>query len=128
MALKNSAKKAVGDKARTKALREKYQSQRPGLKQLQEKGGYAEPMGHGVFMDLNAIGGALKKARADANLSLSDLEAVTGIDRAALSRMENDVNTPSLATLSRYAKGLSKELRVILVDASPTAEEIRKVK
>ena len=85
-------------------------------------------MGHGVFMDLNAIGGALKKARADANLSLSDLEAVTGIDRAALSRMENDVNAPSLATLSRYAKGLSKELRVILVDASPTAEEIRKVK
>jgi DNA-binding Xre family transcriptional regulator len=60
----------------------------------------------------------LRDERERQGLSLSDLQERTGIDRGALSRLENakDPN-PTVATLQRYAAALGKELVLNLVDA-----------
>jgi len=54
-----------------------------------------------------AIVASLKAARDAQGLSLSDLRDRTGIDRGALSRLENGVReNPSVETLLRYAEAV----------------------
>lgn len=55
----------------------------------------------------------LKAERERQGLSLADLSAQSGIDKAALSRLENAGNVnPKLDTLVRYAQALGVELRM----------------
>jgi ribosome-binding protein aMBF1 (putative translation factor) len=62
--------------------------------------------------------GSLRRERESLGLSLSDLAERTGIDKAALSRLENGLQVnPTLATLTRYARALDKQLAWSLVDA-----------
>lgn len=58
---------------------------------------------------------ALKAEREKQGLSLSDVAARCGIDKGALSRLENseDVN-PTVATLERYAEALGRTLAITL--------------
>ncbi len=60
----------------------------------------------------------LKVAREEQGLSLADLSRATGMDRAALSRLENG-HRPNLTveTLVRYADAVGKRLLVSLTDA-----------
>jgi ribosome-binding protein aMBF1 (putative translation factor) len=60
---------------------------------------------------------SLKRARESLGLSLSDLAERTGIDKAALSRLENGLQNPTLATIARYVRALDKRLVWSLVDA-----------
>ena len=64
---------------------------------------------------LRQILAALKAERERQGLSLADMQERTGIDRAALSRLENsqDAN-PTLATLERYAEAIGKQMVVLL--------------
>ena len=56
---------------------------------------------------------ALKLQRQAQGLSLSDVEKLTGISRAALSRLENETElNPTVVTLTRYAEALGKEVVV----------------
>ena len=58
---------------------------------------------------------ALRAERERQGLSLADINARTGIDRAALSRLENNEDSnPTLATLERYAEALGKQIVVLL--------------
>jgi DNA-binding XRE family transcriptional regulator len=58
---------------------------------------------------------ALRAERERQGLSLADMNARTGIDRAALSRLENNGDSnPTLATLERYAEALGKQIVVLL--------------
>lgn len=99
------------------ALREKYQRQRPTLAQLIDSGDYDPPISHGDYLDLMKILARLRRLRAAAGLSLADMARRTGMDRAALSRLENAVNdNPTLETLSRYVGALGKRLVVKIVD------------
>ena len=92
--------------AREFALREKYQRQRPSLAQLIDSGDYDPPISQGDYLDLMKILARLRRLRAAAGLSLADMARRTGMDRAALSRLENAVNdNPTLETLSRYVGG-----------------------
>jgi len=55
----------------------------------------------------------LKAQRQALGLSLSDIEAKSGIGRAALSRLENETEpNPTVVTLTRYAEALGKQLVV----------------
>lgn len=55
----------------------------------------------------------LKAERQALGLSLSDVEAKSGIGRAALSRLENETEpNPTVVTLTRYAEALGKQLVV----------------
>ncbi len=60
----------------------------------------------------------LRAERERQGLSLADINERTGIDRAALSRLENNEEAnPTLATLERYADALGKQLVVLLSDS-----------
>jgi predicted transcriptional regulator len=56
---------------------------------------------------------ALKLQRQAQGLSLSDVEKRTGISRAALCRLENEIDlNPTVVTLTRYAEALGKDVVV----------------
>ena len=67
---------------------------------------------------LRQVLAALRDERERQGLSLADINARTGIDRAALSRLENNEDAnPTLATLERYAEAIGKQLVVLLSDS-----------
>jgi ParB-like chromosome segregation protein Spo0J len=64
---------------------------------------------------LRQVLAALRAERERQGLSLADVTARTGIDRAALSRLENNEDAnPTLATLERYAEAVGKQMIVLL--------------
>jgi DNA-binding XRE family transcriptional regulator len=108
------------DRARHKAIREKFQKERPTPQQLLESGEYFGPIPHGVYLSLMAALHNLKKTREAAGLSLADVAERSGIDKAALSRLENGVHdNPTVETLMRYAAALGKKLSWTLQDLTP---------
>jgi transcriptional regulator with XRE-family HTH domain len=58
----------------------------------------------------HTLGSRLRKARLDANLSQSALEALTGIPKARLSRYEHDHVAPSIATLRKLVLALDADV------------------
>ena len=68
-------------------------------------------------MDLLQALHELKTVREAAGLSLADVAERSGIDKAALSRLENGVQAnPTVETLLRYAAAVGKRLRWTLED------------
>lgn len=60
----------------------------------------------------------LKQARQKRGMSLSQMTELTGMDRAALSRLETGQRpNPTLETLIRYAEAVGKHLEISLADA-----------
>ena len=58
---------------------------------------------------------ALRAERERLGLSLADIQERTGIDRAALSRLENNEDAnPTLNTLERYAAAVGRQMIVLL--------------
>lgn len=61
---------------------------------------------------------ALKARREERGVSLAELQRISGIDRARLSRLESDpAANPTIATLDRIAHALGAELRISVVDS-----------
>jgi DNA-binding XRE family transcriptional regulator len=59
-----------------------------------------------------AILSELKATRERRGLSLADMMRLTGMSRAAISRLENDqAPNPTVRTVSRYAEALGLEFR-----------------
>jgi transcriptional regulator with XRE-family HTH domain len=55
----------------------------------------------------------LKAKRQERGLSLTDVQRLSGIDRARLSRLESDPHAnPTIETLNRIAHALGVEVRV----------------
>ena len=66
---------------------------------------------------LAAVMQALKAAREAKGLSLADVYEQTGIDRSALSKLENVTNeNPTIETLLRYAEVVGKRLEIQVLD------------
>ena len=64
---------------------------------------------------LRQVLAALRAERERQGLSLADINERTGIDRAALSRLENNEDAnPTLHTLERYAEAVGKQMVVLL--------------
>jgi len=62
---------------------------------------------------------ALKAARLRKGLSLGEVAARSGIDKANLSRLENDPHpNPTWSTLSRLAAAIGARLDIIVHDAA----------
>jgi DNA-binding XRE family transcriptional regulator len=67
---------------------------------------------------LDAVVKQLKAAREEQGLSLAELTRLTGMDRSALSKLENGQRpNPTIETLVRYAEAVGKRLVVSLTDA-----------
>jgi transcriptional regulator with XRE-family HTH domain len=103
------------DLARYKAIRERFQREKPSLEKLVSSGEYNEPLPMGEYLSIRQAVFALKKAREAAGLSLADVAERTGIDKAALSRIETGQHmNPTVSTLCRYAHALGKRWKWVL--------------
>jgi transcriptional regulator with XRE-family HTH domain len=112
------------ERARHQALRAKFQAERPTLEQLVAFGGYSEPVLLGAYWELAAIVESLRRERQRQGLSLGDAAKRSGIDKAALSRLESGENVnPTWNTLSRYAAALGKEVGLTLWDAPTSGKD-----
>ena len=68
---------------------------------------------------LRQVLSALRAERERQGLSLADINERTGIDRAALSRLENNEDAnPTLSTLERYAEAVGKQMIVLLSESA----------
>lgn len=113
------------EKARLQAIRERFQAERPTSSALVASGEYDEPIPHGDYLGLQQAIAALKEAREEAGLSLTQVAEKSGIDKAALSRLETgrQIN-PTVATLSRYAKAVGKRLQWTVEDVLPIPSHV----
>ena len=69
------------------------------------------------------FGQRLREARVDAGLSQSDLEQLSGIPKARLSRYENGHVAPSIRTLERLSRALNVSEASLLGDRRAVLEE-----
>jgi transcriptional regulator with XRE-family HTH domain len=77
--------------------------------------------------DEKTFGQRLRDTRIRAGLSQSDLEEISGIPKARLSRYENGHVAPSIQTLERLAKALDVSEASLLGDQRAILEEFFKV-
>jgi DNA-binding Xre family transcriptional regulator len=110
-------KRSEADQARIKALRDSFQKERPSLETLVQSDEYLEPMPLGDFLGAKAIAYALKEMRQQVKMSLAEVSAKTGMDRATISRLENGVypNT-TINTINRLARAYGKRVTFRMED------------
>jgi DNA-binding XRE family transcriptional regulator len=93
------------------AIRERFRRERPNLQKLRESGDVSEVVTQGEYVGLLAMLAALKRYRETKGLSLADVAERCGMDRSAVSRLENGVYlNPTLDTLYRYAGAIGAEI------------------
>jgi DNA-binding Xre family transcriptional regulator len=104
--------------AKLRADRERYQRDKPAADQLLAEGGHKEFVALGELIFLHQVMASLKKERERQGLTLADLSDRTGIDQAALSKLETGSHgNPTLETLYRIAQALGKVIACNLQDA-----------
>src|SRR5262245_36674763 len=104
--------------ARPRSDRERYQRDRPSPDQLLAEGGHERFVPMGELLQLHEVTACLKRERERQGLTLAALAERTGIDQAALSRLESGRNAnPTLETLNRVAAALGKVICCSVQDA-----------
>jgi DNA-binding XRE family transcriptional regulator len=99
------------DRARHKALRDKFRDWHPSPEELIASGEGASFDLHGEYRELRPFVEEIKRAREEAALTLAEVSRRCGIDQPALSRLENGHNkNPTLDTLWRYAAAVGRRL------------------
>jgi len=69
----------------------------------------------------------LKSARQEQGLSLANVRDRSGLERSAVSRLENDLEAnPTLATMSRYAQAVGKRIVIKLVDEAGCTADLER--
>jgi DNA-binding Xre family transcriptional regulator len=112
------------EQAKLNADRERYQREKPTPEQLLVDGGHDRFVRHGDLLMLHQLMAALKEERERQKISMAKLAAMTGIDQAALSRLENGKNTnPTFETMNRIAAALGKTIACSLKDAPSKREK-----
>lgn len=61
-----------------------------------------------------SIGRELREKRKAANMSLKQLEALTGIDFSYISKIETGLTDPSIGNIERLCKGLGLRPSIVL--------------
>ena len=115
---KRAEAEAILARARTPESRARELAQRDALRsELRDTGRVAVTPAEDV-VGLDVLLESLRREREAGGLSLADLAERTGMDKAALSRLENGrQRNPTLHTLTRYARAVGKSLRLSLEDA-----------
>lgn len=104
--------------ARLRADRDRYQREKPSPEKLLAEGGHKDFVPLGELMVLHQVMGSLKKERERQGLTLADVSKRSGIDQAALSKLETGSHAnPTLETLYRIALALGKVIGCVLQDA-----------
>src|SRR5258705_13997061 len=114
MVAKHSPKKpkrTAAELTRLNELRRRFQSKRPSLAALVAGGQYTSPIAQPEFLMMLELASALQKARKSRGLSLAAVARRSGIDKAALSRIENGRNiNPTIGTLETIARAVGARL------------------
>jgi transcriptional regulator with XRE-family HTH domain len=96
-------------------VRQRFQRDRPTQEQLVESGEYEPFVPRAVYFAVRQVIADLKRAREAAGLSLSQVAAQSGVDKATLSRLESGKQlNPTLETLVRYAEAVDRRLCLTL--------------
>lgn len=99
--------------AALRAERERFSRERPGLDDLIASGDFEGPFAHGDLMTLLSALARIKQERERRGLTLANVAEASGLDKAALSRLENGkLLNPTISTLWRYARAVGVELRL----------------
>jgi DNA-binding phage protein len=109
-------RKATGEERKRHAkVREQIAGELPELKRrAREKLALIRKEGTPLRQALTALRGERERQ----GLSLADINERTGIDRAALSRLENNEEAnPTIVTLERYAEAVGKQMIVLLAES-----------
>jgi DNA-binding Xre family transcriptional regulator len=121
-------KRTPEELARLRADRARYQRERPTPQQLLAEGGHAEFVKLGELLMLHQAIAWLKAERERQKLTLAEMSRRTGIDQAALSRLETGKNSnPTLDTLYRIAAALGKVICWSFQDADKTPQSLEHV-
>jgi hypothetical protein len=105
--------------AELRAVRDKFQREKPSLDDLVASGDYEGPFRHGDVMAFLSAVAALKRRREELGLSLSEVSERSGLDKGMISRLENGkILNPTMATLWRYAEALGMQV-ALAVEALP---------
>lgn len=106
------------ERARLRKLRDRFQKERPGLEELLATGKYTPPVPQGEYVMMLELAAELKRARIARRLSLADVAKRSGIDKAALSRIETGRNiNPTISTLEIIARSIGAQLQFQLIIA-----------
>jgi len=102
---------SAAERAREKSIRDELQKTKPSLQDLIDSR-ECDPeavLTMGMYFDVQQALQALKRDRERAGLSITDVAARSGLDRAVVSRLENGKQeNPTVATLVRYAAAVGK--------------------
>lgn len=110
--------------AKLKADRERYQREKPTPEQLLAESGHEGFVRLGDTLMLHSLLIGLKKERERQKLTIAQLAEMTGIDQAALSRLETLKNTnPTFQTVNRIAAALGKFINFSLTDAAKKSKK-----
>lgn len=111
-----ATKRSNNKSARLRNLRNRFQDERPSLQALLASGDYTEPIPQSELVMILELAAELKKLRGKKRLSLADVAKRSGIDKAAISRIESGKNTnPTIGTLETIARSIGAQLRFELV-------------
>ncbi len=100
-------------KARIAAVHENRRRDKPSLEAL-GRAGAEGPFKQGYVMALGGLGAELRALREAAGLTLAQIAERTGLDEAALTRLESGHNpSPSLYHLWQYAHALGGKGRFV---------------
>src|SRR5438876_5623456 len=112
------SRRTAKETAKLRADRERYQRDKPSAEQLLAEGGHKEFVPLGELMFIHQVMGSLKKERERQGLTLAVVSKRSGIDQAALSKLETGSHgNPTLETLYRIALALGKVIACVLQDA-----------
>ncbi|RLB42276.1 MAG: Cro/Cl family transcriptional regulator [Deltaproteobacteria bacterium] len=77
--------------------------------------------------DLN-LGKKIRDIRLKRGLTLQELSDLTGLSKASLSQIENNVTVPPIATLLKISRALGKHIADFFQDEAPASERISVVR
>jgi len=104
--------------AAEKAIRQRFQKEKPSLQTLLDSGDIQQVFSMGEYWELRKTFAALKALREQQGLSIADLASRAGLDQALISYLENgQVDNLTIAAMTGYAKALGKRVLVKLADA-----------
>jgi len=110
------SQRTPNETAKLRADRERYRWEKPTPEQLLAKGGHKEFVPLSELLFIHQVMASLKTERERQGLTLADLSERTGIDQAALSKLENGKNG-NLTLETLYHIALGKVIACVLQDA-----------
>lgn len=107
----------AADFGRIEGIRKSFREERPSESDLKASGEYCGPIPMECYLEMRSIGRTLKSAREQAHMSLADASRVTGMDRGAISRLENSVSdNVTIKVLNRLASAYGKRVAFRMED------------